>query len=106
MDPKFGGEIITKKGKAYKFDDMVCMINFLKSDQVKEVDISQRVVANFNKQNDFVDVDKVFFLVSPELKSPMAGNSAAFISGVEAEKIKTTTPGEIQRWKDLYEKTQ
>lgn len=106
IDPKFGGEIITKKGKAYKFDDIVCMATFLKSSEIKEDQILQKVVVNYSKQNDFVDVDKAFFLVSPALKSPMAGNSAAFISNAEAEKVKTSTPGEIQRWKDLYEKTQ
>jgi copper chaperone NosL len=106
VDPKFGGEITTKKGKAYKFDDVVCMINFLKSDRLKESEIARKLVVNFNKQNDFVDVTKSFFLVSPELKTPMGGNTASFISQLEAEKIKTSTPGEIRNWNDVYDKTQ
>ena len=28
MDKKFGGELVTGKGKVYKFDDVNCMINF------------------------------------------------------------------------------
>ena len=31
MDPKFGTELITTKGKIYKFDDVSCMQYFLKS---------------------------------------------------------------------------
>jgi copper chaperone NosL len=106
IDPKFGGEITTKKGKAYKFDDVICMITFLKSGRVKEDEVGQKTAVNFKKQNDFIDVNKASFLVSPELKTPMAGNSAAFISQQEAEKVKATTAGEIESWKELYEKTQ
>jgi copper chaperone NosL len=106
IDPKFGGEITTKKGKAYKFDDVICMINFLKSGQVKEDEVGQKLAVNFKKQNDFIDVTKAFFLVSPELKTPMAGNSTAFISQQEVEKVKATMAGEIESWKELYEKTQ
>ena len=43
MDPKFGGEIISKKGKVYKFDDARCVANFLKTGEVKATDIDQTV---------------------------------------------------------------
>jgi copper chaperone NosL len=106
MDPKFGGEILTKKGKVYKFDDALCMIQFLKSNQVKDVDIAQKLVVNFQKQNDFVDVDKGFFLVSPALKTPMGGDAGGLATQQEAEKLKTSTPGEILTWSELQEKLQ
>ena len=28
MDHKFGAELVTNKGKVYKFDDINCMLNF------------------------------------------------------------------------------
>ena len=105
-DQKFGGEVITKKGKLYKFDDVVCMIQFLKSGSVKEEDISKKLVINFQKQNDFIDVNKAFFFVSPELKSPMGGNAGAFISQSEADKINTGGQGKIMTWNDLYNQNQ
>lgn len=95
IDPKFGGEIITKKGKIYKFDDAACMIHFLKSGSVKEDDISQKLVINFQQQNDFIDVNNAFLLISAELKTPMGGNAAAFASQEEALKLKNTAAGEI-----------
>jgi copper chaperone NosL len=106
VDPKFGGEIITKKGKAYKFDDAKCIIQFLKSDVIKENQIRQKLIVNFRKQNDFIDANKVFLVVSAELKTPMGGNMAAFNSQQEAEKLKTTTPGEIMSWNDVYNNSQ
>lgn len=103
-DPKFGGEVITKKSKVYKFDDLVCMNRFLQSGAVKENEISKKVAVNFEKQNDFIDVNKAFFLFSPELNSPMDGNAAAFTSKENAEKIKAQKPGEIISWNELVQK--
>ena len=34
MDPKFGGEVVTKKGKVFKFDDVHCLIRFSKSGKI------------------------------------------------------------------------
>jgi len=45
VDQKFGGEIVTKKGKAYKFDDLICMAKFLGTGSVKEDDIAQKLEA-------------------------------------------------------------
>jgi len=106
VDPKFGGELITKKGKVYKFDDAACLIHFLKSGPVRESEISQRLLINFQKQNDFVDVNKAFLVVSPELRTPMGGDAAAFVSQQEAEKMKNTTTGEIRNWNDVFNKSE
>jgi len=106
VDPKFGGEVITKKGKVYKFDDVKCMINFLKTGEVKGKNISQKLVINFQKQNDFIDAGKAFFLLSAELKSPMAGNAAAFTARQEAEKIKTNVQGHVIFWDEVYNNVQ
>lgn len=37
VDPKYGGEVITKKGKVFKFDDLICMARFLKAEGVKKM---------------------------------------------------------------------
>lgn len=105
VDPKFGGEVITKKGKIYKFDDMICMIRFLKSGVLKESEINQNVVINFQKQNDFLNVKNCFLLLSPEMNSPMGGNVGAFSSQQEAEKTKGQE-GSILNWNDLHSKFQ
>ena len=104
VDPKFGGEVITKKGKIHKFDDLICMVRFLKSGALRENEINQNVVINFQKQNDFLDSKNSFFYLSPELNSPMGGNAAAFSSQEEAEKYKAQKEGSVTNWSDLYSK--
>lgn len=104
VDPKFGGEVVTRKSKVYKFDDVICMVRFLQSESLKEKEIAQKVIINFEKENDFIDVTKAVFWVSPELRSPMGGNAAAFLSKPAAEKAKTGKEGLLMSWDELYKK--
>jgi copper chaperone NosL len=104
VDPKFGCEVISDKGKVYKFDDVICMSGFLKSGELKEEDISNRVVVNFEKQNDFLDIKKAFFLTGAGLHSPMGSNTAAFESRETAGKFNNGKSGIITDWEELCRK--
>jgi copper chaperone NosL len=102
IDIKFGAEIITGKGKVYKFDDVGCMAKFIKSASLNEKDINRKVVSDFENPSVFIDIDKVTFVVSPSLKSPMMGNAAAFISKSSAEAFNAPPEGQIMDWKKFY----
>jgi len=99
-DPKFGSEIITGKGKIYKFDDVGCMIRFMKTGEIEKKNISRTVVVNYEKQNDFIDADKAVLIVSESTKSPMGFNIAAFSNKESVSKIE----GKIFSWNELYNK--
>ena len=101
VDPKFGGEIITKKGKVFKFDDAHCLANYIKTGTVKSEDIEQTVFIDHGNSNHFLDVNSLFFVVSPQLKSPMNSNAAAFPDAASAEKMATQTGGKIVKWDKL-----
>jgi copper chaperone NosL len=104
VDPRFGAEIVTKKGRVYKFDDLVCMIRYLKSGMITGQEIDQKVVLNYNKQNDFIDADKASYLISPAFQTPMNSNAGAFSSPGEAQKIQAEKQGNIVNWASLYDK--
>jgi copper chaperone NosL len=99
-DSKFGSEIITSKGKIYKFDDIGCMIRFMKADGIEKKNISRAVVVNYEKQNDFIDTDKAVLIISENTKSPMGFNIGAFSSKESLSKIE----GKIFSWNELYNK--
>jgi len=103
MDPKFGGEIITKKGRIYKFDDSHCMVHFLKTGTVKESDIAQSVFVNYDNEKDFLIVRSSYFVVSDRLKSPMNGNAACFTSQQIAEQKAKQLNGTVKNWDQLYQ---
>ena len=106
MDPKFGAELITDKGKIYKFDDVICLQHFIKSGEVKQDNIRHQLVINFEKENEFLDISQAVFLVSPGIKSPMGSQAAAFSTREAAEKYNSTLQGELLSWKELSGKLQ
>ena len=103
MDPKFGAEIITKKGKVYKFDDVHCVAVFLERREVELSSIHRTLFVNYDSIGEFVDVEEAEFIVSSLLKSPMGGNAAAFRNKQEAEKKIAQFPGsKSTNWATLY----
>jgi len=100
-DPKFGGEVITKKSRVYKFDDAGCLVRFLHTDALKEKDIASIVLVNFEKENDFIDKSNAVIVISPQLNSPMGSHAAAFTSKDAAEKENVKLNGRILNWEEL-----
>jgi copper chaperone NosL len=103
MDPKFGGEIVTKKGKVYKFDDAHCIAGFLERRGVELSNIHQTLFTDYNNSKEFINVKSAEFVVSTQLKSPMGGNAAAFKNKTEAEKKAAEIEGsKVTNWATLY----
>jgi copper chaperone NosL len=94
MDNKFGCEIVTKKGKIYKFDDVNCMNRFSRSGEVAPENIAFEMVADFANPGNLIDAKTAIYVRSPEIKSPMGSNIAAFS---RKEDIKQVRP----EWLDL-----
>ena len=101
MDKRFGAEIMTKKGKAFKFDDVNCLVMFDKEGSVKTADVAGRYITDFSREGMFIEVEKAVFLHSANLKTPMASQVAAFSSQADLEKIKTQSGGEMLDWKQV-----
>ena len=78
MDKRFGAEVVTTKGKIYKFDDVNCLMDFLDSGEVGVRDVKYTLVTDFSQPAKLIDATIAFYLKSPEIKSPMASQVAAF----------------------------
>jgi len=103
MDPKFGGELVTKKGKVYKFDDTHCIAAFLERRGIELSDIHKTLFVNYSNPREFVEVKSAEFVVSSQFKSPMGGNAAAFKNKREAEKKSEEIQGsKVTNWATLY----
>jgi copper chaperone NosL len=103
VDPKFGGEIVTKKGKVYKFDDAHSVAVFLERRGVELSSIQQTLFVDYNNSAELIKVKSAAFVVSSQLKSPMGGNAAAFQNENEAEKKAAEIAGSrVTNWATLY----
>ncbi len=61
-DKRYGAELVTRKGKAYFFDDLNCMVHFEEGEGVPSQDIAGRWVADFAHQGQLVPVEKAIEL--------------------------------------------
>jgi copper chaperone NosL len=102
MDARFGAEIITKKGKIYKFDDAYCVRNILKNNTVKSEDVSKVLFLDFEDNKTFVDAHSITFVLSPQIKSPMNGNVAAYANKQNAEAKAKQLDAELTTWDHFY----
>ena len=100
-DNRFGGEIITKKGKAYKFDDMHCIVSFKKTDALKDEEIDKIYFVNFDGPHNFIEASKAYLFKSDELHTPMAGNIAAFENEEPLNNTAQKFSGTTVSWNDL-----
>lgn len=79
----FASALKTKKGRSYKFDDMTCMINYIK--QHEEIQAAKFYVHDFVADNQFIEADHAFFIHGDAISSPMGGNIAAFKTSESAQ---------------------
>jgi len=95
MDKKFGAELVTQKGKVYKFDDVNCMLNFYNDTENSAEQFKYKLVVDFSQPEKLITASDAFFLKSDEIKSPMASEIAAFESKDSMEKLK-------EEWNGIY----
>lgn len=87
-DLNYATELITEKGRVYKFDDLSCMTMYEGSEAEKTKN-SQKYVIDF-PTGKFVELPKATLISGGSIKSPMGGNTQAYTSKEEAQKAATT----------------
>ncbi|WP_127126205.1 nitrous oxide reductase accessory protein NosL [Pseudoflavitalea rhizosphaerae] len=100
-DPKFGGELLTKKGKIYRFDDAKCLSGFLHAGTVKKDDVKNIYLLDYANQGQLLDASSSVLLKSQELKSPMGGDLAAFASKEAAEQFQKQFNATLTSWNEI-----
>lgn len=101
MDNKFGAELVTKKGRIYKFDDVNCMLMFYNSGEVDTQDYAYKLVVDFAQPGALIDAADAFYLKSPEIKSPMASQVAAFKTREKLREVEAGFGGVYLVWGEL-----
>lgn len=98
MDKRYGAELITEKGRVYKFDDLNCLILFEDEDALAGNTVAGRYVTDYQHQGVLLPADQAAFLQSEGLKTPMASGMAAFKSLNDLDKVKTEIGGNVLDW--------
>ncbi len=102
VDKVHAAEVVTKKGKIYKFDATECMINFM--DNFDTSEIKFYLTNNYTEPEVLIDATKATFLISKNIPSPMGAFLSAFKNKADAENLQADKGGDLYTWKSLLEK--
>lgn len=98
-DFRFAAELMTVKGRVYKFDDISCMRGYIRAN--KDVQNATFFIGNFKKPGELIGVIDAHFVQSDQFKSPMGGNTAAFSLIQDAQKIAREYQTEVKNWNQV-----
>lgn len=105
-DKRFGAELVTNKGRVYKFDSLECMISYSPQANLAPKDIHSQWVIDFSQPGKLVNIDKCQFLLSSNLPSPMGLNVSSFANQHELEKNQKSSGGKVILWPEVRQLTQ
>jgi copper chaperone NosL len=95
--PQYAAQVVDKEGNAYKFDDIGCMLRYL-----RDHTLSQRrlyVMDYVNRQ--WLEAERAVFVRSDAIKSPMAGGVAAFREQSAAQQFLKNSSGQMASFAEL-----
>lgn len=100
-DNRYGAEIITRKGKVYKFDDSHCLLSFIQSKTVEKKELDRIYFTDFTGKHTLIKAEDAFLLQSDFFRGPMNGNMAAFSNADSMKKMERQYRGNVVTWKQL-----
>lgn len=101
-DVRFGGMVITSRGKIETFDSIECLASYVRSLPATE---SPRGVwvANFDAPSEWLHADSAVYLQHSRVASPMGRELAAFSSSVAPGSLQQQHGGDVRSWAQVRE---
>lgn len=100
VDPRYGSELVTDKGKVYKFDAVECLINYMNENA--GTSFAHVLVSTFDEKT-LKEAAGCYYLRSGSLPSPMG----MYITGISdkqvAEKFDNEYGGQLYSWDELLQ---
>ncbi len=103
VDKHYGTEFISGKGKVFKFDDVNCMVEYIRKEPAKSDAAAKLLIIDFDRSNQFLNVADAVFLKHKDLRTPMGSHIGAFASEAAATAANDVLGGNgvIMSWPDV-----
>lgn len=102
VDKIHGAEMITDKGKVYKFDAAECLVHY--KSELEDTEDYIFLSNYFESPGDFVEMKNARFLISKQLPSPMGAFLTAFKSKEVALELKKQKGGEVYSFEEILKR--
>ncbi len=99
VDKQHAAQIVTSKGKTFKFDAAECMMNYLRDMNIAEVALY--LTNTYDRPGELVDATKATYLISKNIPSPMGEFLTAFDSEESAKNVQSESQGQLFTWQEL-----
>src|SRR5690606_6807740 len=100
VDKQHAAQLVSTKGKAFKYDAIECMVHSLQEDMT-DTEIALYLAADFNVPGQLMDATMATDLVSEQTQSTMGANLSAFENAEKAEKTKEEFTGTTYSWEEI-----
>jgi len=102
-DNKYGAELVTDKGKIYKFDSIECMIEFSLVKNTLGDTNNKLLITDFDNPGNLVDARNSVYVMNDKFRSPMGLNVTAFNGEERVQKFISENGGEKLSWVEVIE---
>lgn len=99
VDLRFDAQLQSKTGKLHFFDSSECLLGYV----TQHHDDHRAWVSDFYNQNDFIDYQQAFYLVSGNRASPMGANLSNYNSQEQLQRAIKEVGGENLDLKNAHE---
>lgn len=103
VDPKWGAEIITDKGKVFKFDVVECMIAYYYT-KIDTNKVRSMFTVDFTNPSHFIEAKQAKFIRTLQFPSPMGLNAISLKTYSDTTKMGLKDNYEILDWWGIVEK--
>ena len=100
MDPRYGGELVTKRGKALVFDSVECLAAHTLEKPADATAARALLVVPFNAPGTLAPAEGAAYLLCPALPSPMGQNLSAAADRPGAEALQKAHGGRVLTWQE------
>jgi len=103
VEDHYGSEIVTQKGKVYKFDSIECLSAFVLKKQIAEEDIHELYFTDLEDAGHLYPKSELIFVQAKKLNSPMGLNLSAYRNPQTAANVAELYFGDTLNWKQVQD---
>ena len=103
VEDHYGSELLTTKGKAYKFDSIECLAAFVLKERVPPKLVYGLYFTDVEQAGILVAREGLHFVQAKKLKSPMGLNLSAYASAETAASVAELYFGSVMSWGEVLQ---
>jgi copper chaperone NosL len=102
-DNRYGAEMVTDKGKIFKFDSIECLVNFSLAKNLIGDQNQILLVTDFANSPKFIQCKNAYYIQNENFRSPMGLNVSAFGNQDSVKKFLADNGGTEIPWLEVIE---